>query len=133
MEAYIPPQPRMKTPQAQAARARCRTTPGRAAAVDRQAHAEGAIDELKNWHGLDRARGHGRRKLQIQLLLAATAINLKRLLTYGDAGQQAAAGDDPSVADAHHQARVRDCLQIIHWCLDALSEPQPANHSLTGS
>jgi transposase len=133
VEAYIPPQPRMKTPQAQAARARCRTRPGRAAAVDRQAHAEGAINELKNWHGLDRARGHGRRKLQIQLLLAATAINLKRLLTYGDAGQQVAADQNPKTADAHHQARVRDLLQIIRWCLHALSEPQPANHSLTGS
>jgi transposase len=77
--ALIAPQPGAKHPAAQAARERMRTPAGRDAAVDRQAHAEGAIAELKH-HGLDRARCRGTRKLQLQLLVAATAINLKRLL-----------------------------------------------------
>src|SRR3954451_2732230 len=77
--ALIPPQPGAKHPAAVAARERMRTPTGRDAAVDRQAHAEGAIAELKR-HGLDRARCRGTRKLQLQLLIAATAINLKRLL-----------------------------------------------------
>jgi hypothetical protein len=53
---------------------------GREAAFDRQTHAEGAIAELKH-HGLGRARCRGTRKTQLQLLAAATAINLKRLLS----------------------------------------------------
>src|SRR4051794_27012648 len=77
--ALIPPQPAAKHPAAVAARERMRTPTGHDAAVDRQAHAEGAISELKR-HGLDRARCRGTRKLQLQLLIAATAINLKRLL-----------------------------------------------------
>ncbi len=77
--ALIPPQPGAKHPAAVAARERMRTPAGRDAALDRQAHAEGAISELKR-HGLDRARCRGTRKLQLQLLIAATAVNLKRLL-----------------------------------------------------
>ena len=50
------------------------------AAIDRITHGEGAIAELKR-HGATRARCRGTAKLQIQLLLAATAINLKRLTT----------------------------------------------------
>jgi hypothetical protein len=56
-----------------------RTRLGRDAALDRQAHAEGAIAELKR-HGAGRARCRGTRLVQLQLLAAATAINLKRLL-----------------------------------------------------
>ena len=63
---------------------RMRTPTGRDAAFDRQAHAEGAISELKR-HGADRARCRGTRLLQLQLLAAATAINLKRLLSRHDA------------------------------------------------
>ena len=61
-------------------------TPKRTAsnATDRQAHAEGAISELKR-HGAGRARCRGTRLLQLQLLAAATAINLKRLLGHQDA------------------------------------------------
>src|SRR5204862_103711 len=53
--ALIPPQPGAKHPAAVAARERMRTPNGRDAAVDRQAHAEGAIAELKR-HGAGRAR-----------------------------------------------------------------------------
>jgi transposase len=85
--ALIPPQPGAKHPAAEQARERMRTPTGRDAAFDRQAHAEGAIAELKR-HAADRARCRGTRLLQLQLLAAATAINLKRLLS----AEQAAAG-----------------------------------------
>jgi len=72
----IPPQPAAKHDAAVAARERMRTATGRDAAVDRQAHAEGTIAELKH-HGAGRARCRGTRLVQLQLLAAATAINLK--------------------------------------------------------
>src|SRR3954466_5602651 len=65
--ALIPPPPGARHAAAEAARARMRTTTGRDAAFDRQAHAEGAIAELKR-HGVDRARCRGTRLLQLQLL-----------------------------------------------------------------
>ena len=80
----IPPQPGAKHQAAVAARERMRTPTGRDAAVDRQAHAEGAISELKR-HGAGRARCRGTRLVQLQLLAAATAINLKRLMAAHDA------------------------------------------------
>ncbi len=82
IDAFIPPQPNMlQRAGGQAARKRCRSSRGRDAAIDRITHGEGAISELKR-HGADRARYRGTAKLQIQLLLAATAINLKRLTTH---------------------------------------------------
>lgn len=90
--ALIPPQPNMLGhPEGRAARARCRSAAGRAAYIDRQAHAEGAISELKLRHALARARSRGTPRLQIQLLLAATAINLKRLVSQADAASEATA------------------------------------------
>ena len=77
-----------------------RTPTGRDAAVDRQAHAEGAISELKR-HGAGRARCRGTRLVQLQLLAAATAINLKRLLSHQDALGHGQTGD-PGGAPAHH-------------------------------
>jgi len=82
--ALIAPQPGAKHQAAVAARERMRTPAGRDGALDRQAHAEGAISELKR-HGADRARCRGTRLVQLQLLAAATAINLKRLLSHGTA------------------------------------------------
>lgn len=90
--ALIPPQPGAKHQAAVAARERVRTPIGRDAAVDRQAHAEGAIAELKR-HGADRARCRGTRLVQLQLLAAATAINLKRLLDHGNAAQHRQSDD----------------------------------------
>ena len=99
--ALIPPQPGAKHPAAIAARERMRTPTGRDAAIDRQAHAEGAIAELKH-HGLDRARCRGSRKLQLQLLIAATAITLKRLLAAQDGRTDAQPGDPPPRQAAIH-------------------------------
>jgi transposase len=90
--AFIPPQPGARHAAAEAARARMRTATGRDAAVDRQAHAEGTIAELKH-HGAGRARCRGTRLVQLQLLAAATAINLKRLLRHHDALEHGQTGD----------------------------------------
>ena len=123
IEAFIPPQPNMlKRAGGQAARKRCRSPRGRDAAIDRITHGEGAIAELKR-HGADRARCRGTPKLQIQLLLAATAINLKRLTTHAPAAENAAASDN-TVARAH--------LAILGACLRTLATAEPAT-STTGS
>jgi hypothetical protein len=125
--AFIPPQPNMRhSPHGHAARQRCKTPIGVGAAVDRITHGEGAIAEIKR-HGAGRARSRGTRKLQVQLLLAATAINLKRLARSQDSGENAACGDDHP-----HQAETRTQLAILHACLRALS-PIPSPTSTTGS
>jgi len=69
-----------------------RTRAGHDAAFDRQAHAEGSISELKR-HGVGRARCRGTRLLQLQLLAAATAINLKRLINNDPGTTQDLSGD----------------------------------------
>jgi transposase len=121
--AFIPPQPNMlKRAGGQAARRRCKSPAGVGAAVDRITHGEGAIAELKR-HGAGRARCRTTTKLQIQLLLAATAINLKRLTTRLPATTNGAAGDD-------HAARAQ--LAILNACLCALAADTAAT-STTGS
>ena len=115
--AFIPPQPNMlKRAGGQAARERCRSPRGRDAAIDRITHGEGAIAELKR-HGATRARCRGTAKLQIQLLLAATAINLKRLTTRLPAAENACASDNIA-------ARVH--LAILNACLRALAANEAA-------
>ena len=121
--AFIPPQPNMlKRPGGQAARKRCRSPRGRDAAIDRITHGEGAIAELKR-HGADRARCRGTAKLQIQLLLAATAINLKRLTTRLPAEENGCASDNTAA---------RTHLAILNACLRALAA-NAATTSTTGS
>jgi len=122
--AFIPPQKQMlgREP-AQRARSRCKSPPGVGAAIDRMTHGEGAISELKLRHALDRARCRGTRKLHVQLLLAATAVNLKRLLNRSAAAEGAGADDNGA-------ARLQ--LQTINACLALLAEHDPAS-SLTGS
>jgi transposase len=123
IEAFIPPQPNMrKRAGARAARKRCRSPRGRDAAIDRITHGEGAISELKR-HGADRARCRGTAKLQIQLLLAATAINLKRLTTHLPAAENAGASDTTAA---------RAQLAILNTCLRALTA-DAATTSTTGS
>jgi transposase len=123
IEAFIPPQPNMlKRAGGQAARKRCKTPRGVGAAIDRITHGEGAISELKR-HGAGRARCRGTSKLQIQLLLAATAINLKRLTTRLPATENGCASDN-TAARAH--------LAILNACLGALAVDQ-AGTSTTGS
>ena len=123
IEAFIPPQPNMlRRAGGQAARKRCRSARGRDAAIDRITHGEGAIAELKR-HGVGRARCRGTAKLQIQLLLAATAINLKRLTTRLPAAEN---------TDASDNTAARAQLAILNACLHALAANNPAT-STTGS
>ena len=124
--AFIPPQPAAKHPAAEQARERMRTRAGRDAALDRQAHAEGSIAELKR-HGADRARCRGTRLLQLQLLAAATAINLKRLITLDPAASQGLTGDP--------DARNRTILTLADLLTATLREIDEIlnNESSTGS
>jgi transposase/IS5 family transposase len=123
IEAFIPPQPNMlKRAGGQAARKRCKRPRGVDAAIDRITHGEGSIAELKR-HGAGRARCRGTAKLQIQLLLAATAINLKRLASHPPAAENACASDN-TAARAH--------LAVLNACLRALTADHAAT-STTGS
>jgi transposase len=124
--ALIPPQPGAKHAAAEAARARMRTATGRDAAFDRQAHAEGAISELKR-HGAGRARCRGTRLLQLQLLAAATAINLKRLLGHQDALGHTQTGDP--AARLH---TIRWLTALLARCLNEIDRLTTADSS-TGS
>jgi transposase len=106
--AYIPPQPTMlptaeatteAQQQAVAARARCKSTRGVWAHKRRMADAEGVVGELKNQHGLDRARSRGTPLFHVQLLLGCAALNYKRLADHApDAASAAAAAPAPTTA-----------------------------------
>jgi len=124
--ALIPPQPGAKHPVAEQARQRMRTPTGRDAAFDRQAHAEGAIAELKR-HGADRARCRGTRLVQLQLLAAATAINLKRLLKANDAAVGGQTGDPTANA-----ATTRALIVLLTTTLAEIDRLATADSS-TGS
>ncbi len=122
--AYIPPQPTMLPAgeptsdaqrQAMAARARCKSERGIWAHKQRMADAEGVIGELKNRHGLDRVRSRGTPLFHLQLLLACTAINCKRLADHVPesatgiaAAPPAAAVDLQPAAAARTAARAAD-------------------------
>jgi hypothetical protein len=121
--ALIPPQPGAKHAAAVAARERMRTPTGRDAAVDRQAHAEGAISELKR-HGADRARCRGTRLLQLQLLVAATAINLKRLLAAGQTDTDSQTGDPGT-----RPAAIRILTALLVATLSEIDRLTTANRS----
>jgi transposase len=124
--ALIPPQPGAKHPAAEHARGRMRTPTGRDAALDRQAHAEGAIAELKH-HGADRARCRGTRLVQLQLLAAATAINLKRLLKAHRAAAGGQTGDPATRA-----APILTLIALLTTTLDEIGRLAAAERS-TGS
>lgn len=137
--AYIPPLPNAKHQAAQDARARVRTPVGVDVKIERTVHAEGAISELKR-HGLKRARSRGTRKLQLQLLAAATAINLKRLLAHQDAQGASDARDSRSdAARARHASTTgarlliaARMLALLTVTLDEISRLTAADTS-TGS
>ena len=134
--AFVPPQRRMLPPdgevkseaqrQAQAARRRCRSPLGVWAHKRRLADAEGAIAELKDRHGLARARRRGTSAFHVQLLLGCTALNLKRLVSHGGqasagwaAGRQADEGAGFRLlarASAGIRRRTSD-LPRTHWGL----------------
>jgi transposase len=124
--ALIPPQPGAQHAAAEAARARMRTATGRDAAFERQAHAEGAISELKR-HGTGRARCRGTRLLQLQLLAAATAINLKRLLSHQDA-----LGHNHTSDPRARQRTIRWLTRLLTRCLNEIDRLETADSS-TGS
>jgi hypothetical protein len=100
--AFVPPQRTMlPAPGAEphtsakeaavAARERCKSPKGIWAYERRMADAEGGVAELKNEHGMHRARCRGTSLFHVQLLLASSALNLKRLTARGIAGDNEAA------------------------------------------
>jgi transposase len=125
--AFVPPQRTMlpsgghaKTDaqrEAQAARERCKTLHGIWAYVRRMADAEGGVAELKNEHGLGRARCRGTSLFHVQLLLGCTALNAKRLARRGDAASGQAAG--PATAQAGGEQTPADALS---------AKPADGNH-----
>ena len=85
--AYVPPQRTMLPPageqpktdakrEALGARQRCKTPAGIWAHIRRMCDAEGGVAELKNEHGMDRARCRGTSLFHVQLLLGCTALNV---------------------------------------------------------
>lgn len=107
--AHIPPQKTMlprggREPRtnaqrlALAAKQRARSDTGVWAYRRRMADAEGVIAELKNQHGLDRARCRGAPAFHVQLLLGCAAINLKRLAKHAPAAHQGAAAAPQAAA-----------------------------------
>ena len=133
--AFVPPRRDMRhTPHGQAARTRCLSPPGVEAAIDRQTHGEGAISELKLQHALDRARCRSTAKVHLQLLLAATAINLKRLTRRPEAAQNDAHGDYGTMNTPIPVRRdhITAHLTVLAACLTRLAPPHHAD-SLTGS
>ena len=111
--AYIPPQPQKLPPHGIArseaqrlaveARARCKSERGIWAHKRRMADAEGVISELKNEHGLARARSRGTPLFHLQLLVGCAAINYKRLAQHaGEAASGVACGacEEPAHAAA---------------------------------
>ncbi len=102
LAAYVPPRrdqlPRCGAApgseaqaEAAAAKRRCRSTPGVWAHARRLADAEGAIAELKCRRGMGRARRRGTAAFHEQLLIAAAAINLRRLARWRPAASGVAA------------------------------------------
>jgi hypothetical protein len=119
--AFVPPQ-RTMLPDADsepktsaqaaavAARRRCKTPQGIWAYERRMADAERGVAELKNEHGMHRARCRGTSLSHVQLLLASTALNRKRLAAQDPAAEGQAAGpaDARRIADKDTQrARAR--------------------------
>ena len=116
--AYVPPQRTMLPPageepktdakrEALAARQRCKTPAGIWAHIRRMCDAEGGVAELKNEHGMDRARCRGTSLFHVQLLLGCTALNVKRLASRGEAASGQAAGPARAQADGRGGRRRR--------------------------
>lgn len=103
LAAYVPPTARQLPTRgarsaaqtlALEARSRCKTTTGIWAHARRLADSEGAIAELKCHRAMDRARRRGLAAFHEQLLVAAAAVNLRKLARWrpqaasGIAGQR---------------------------------------------
>jgi transposase len=146
IEAFVPPQRTMlpraggqpKTEAqraAMAARERCKTPAGVWSHRQRMADAEGVVGELKQRHGLDRARSRGTPLFHVQMLLGCAALNLKRLATHaGEAASGAAAGAQTGQSSAL-DATTEDSTTAdgIHWC--SITAPDrsrgPTRHLVT--
>jgi transposase len=127
IEAFVPPQRTMlpadgepKTDAqraAQAARARCKTAAGVWSHRQRMADAEGVVGELKQRHGLDRARSRGTPLFHVQLLLGCTALNLKRLASHAGeaAGGAAAAPQIGHIVTLESDACASTAAEDVHW------------------
>lgn len=76
---------------------------------------------------MSRARCRGTRRTQLQLLAAATAINLKRLLS----AQQARSDDQTDNRNADH-VTITGLIALLTRCLTELGDP-PATQNSTGS
>jgi transposase len=119
--------------EALAARQRCKTPTGIWAHIRRMCDAEGGVAELKNEHGMDRARCRGRSLFHVQLLLGCTALNVKRLASRGDAtsGQAAAPATAQTTADEVAAEAPGAQLAAQHKLASDLSAPSaivPATH-----
>jgi len=143
IEAFVPPQRTMlprdggepKTAAqraAQAARERCQTPRGVWSHRQRMADAEGVVGELKQRHGLDRARSRGTPLFHVQVLLGCAALNLKRLATHaGEAASGAAAGPQTSPIALDASAGGSAPAEGIHWCsITAPPAPDATMHRL---
>jgi transposase len=117
--AFVPPQRTMLPAAGQppttdakrealAARQRCKSPTGIWAHIRRMCDAEGGVAELKNEHGMDRARCRGTGLFHVQLLLGCTALNAKRLASRGEAASGQAAG--PTTAQA---AADKDAAEVL--------------------
>jgi hypothetical protein len=142
IEAFVPPQrtmlPRDGEPKtdaqraAMAARQRCKTPGGVWSHKQRMADAEGVVGELKQRHGLDRARSRGTPLFHVQLLLGCAALNLKRLAAHaGEAASGGAAGPQTGQAVAPDAATGGSvAAAAVHWwSITAVRAPDaPASH-----
>ncbi|HVI38603.1 MAG TPA: transposase [Gaiellales bacterium] len=135
--AYVPPQrtmlpapgeePRTDAKRAAlAARQRCKTPTGVWAHIRRMCDAEGGVAELKNEHGLDRARCRGTNLFHVQLLLGCTALNVKRLASRSNAASGQAAESATAQADSENAA------SDSTWAADRAHNSAGAHHSAPG-
>src|SRR3954469_662805 len=135
--AYVPPQRTMlpatgeepKTDanrEALAARQRCKTPPGVWAHIRRMCDAEGGVAELKNEHGLDRARCRGTNLFHVQLLLGCPALNVKRRPSRSNAASGQAAESATAQADSENVA------SDSTWAADRAHDSAGARHSGPG-
>jgi transposase len=72
---------RFDTPYVRQAEAACGSSLGKRLLKKRQTCMEGLFGQAKTWHGLGRARWRGLWKMQLQSLLTAMVLNVKKLLS----------------------------------------------------
>jgi transposase len=148
--AYVPPQRTMLPPageqpttdakrEALAARRRCKTPTGIWAHIRRMCDAEGGVAELKNEHGMGRARCRGTSLFHVQLLLGCTALNVKRLASRGQPASGQAAGPATAHAAADESASEASGAELAardHLARNLTARPQalpaaPATWAIT--